>query len=158
MESEKKKQKKRKAGEEATDEGAVNDGHAGTMDDPKDFRERKYSVLEALSATGLRAIRYAKEIDGLGTIIANDISESAVENIRRNVEYNGVEQSKVVANHGDATAYMFQHRSGGEKFDVIDLVRKCTGPSCQPKTASDAPTQRTHMDRRARLLIQQFRR
>ncbi|GAA5841022.1 hypothetical protein JCM3766R1_006639 [Sporobolomyces carnicolor] len=48
----------------------------------------KFSLLEALSATGLRAIRYAKEIPLLKYVVANDLSASAVEDIRRNIEYN----------------------------------------------------------------------
>jgi tRNA (guanine26-N2/guanine27-N2)-dimethyltransferase len=78
-------------------------------------------VLEALSATGLRAIRYAKEIDGLGTIVANDIEQKAVENIRRNMRHNDVLETKVVPNCGDAVMYLYQHRTGA-KFDIIDLV------------------------------------
>lgn len=49
------------------------------------------SILEALSATGLRSIRYAKEIAGVKEIIANDISSRAVNDIKNNVIYNGVE-------------------------------------------------------------------
>jgi tRNA (guanine26-N2/guanine27-N2)-dimethyltransferase len=44
--------------------------------------------LEALSATGLRSIRYAKEIPDVKTVLANDISASACEAMRMNVEYN----------------------------------------------------------------------
>ncbi|RNF04506.1 putative N(2), N(2)-dimethylguanosine tRNA methyltransferase [Trypanosoma rangeli] len=48
------------------------------------------TILEALSATGLRAIRYYKEISGVRFIIANDLDADAVECIRRNCEFNGV--------------------------------------------------------------------
>lgn len=34
-------------------------------------------VIDALSASGLRAIRYSKEIEGLEKVISNDISDSA---------------------------------------------------------------------------------
>ncbi|GAA5973656.1 hypothetical protein JCM8115_006181 [Rhodotorula mucilaginosa] len=50
----------------------------------------KFSLLEALSATGLRAIRYAKELPLLRYVIANDLSASAVEDIRRNIAFNGL--------------------------------------------------------------------
>ncbi|GAA5941309.1 tRNA (guanine26-N2)-dimethyltransferase [Sporobolomyces koalae] len=50
----------------------------------------KFTLLEALSATGLRAIRYAKEIPLLKYVVANDLSASAVEDIRRNIDYNGL--------------------------------------------------------------------
>ena len=43
-------------------------------------------ILEALSATGLRSIRYAKEINGVKEIVANDISKRAVASIANNVK------------------------------------------------------------------------
>lgn len=58
-------------------------------------------ILEALSATGLRSIRYAKEVSGVDEIIANDLMPEAVGMIRRNVALNGVE-SIVVPNEADA--------------------------------------------------------
>eukprot|EP00795_Rhopilema_esculentum_P012237 gene12237-2871_t len=51
----------------------------------------KIRVMEGLAATGLRSIRYALEIDGIGEIVANDISKAAVENIERNVGHNKVD-------------------------------------------------------------------
>lgn len=60
------------------------------------------TILEALSATGLRSIRYAKEIPGVKKIVANDISKKAVENITSNIKLNSVE-SIVETSHSDAT-------------------------------------------------------
>lgn len=54
------------------------------------FRAPKFTILEALSATGLRSIRYAKEIPDVRTVLANDISPSACDAMRRNVALNGV--------------------------------------------------------------------
>lgn len=48
-------------------------------------------MLEAFSATGLRSIRYAKEINGLKQIVANDISKKAVECMRHNINKNGMD-------------------------------------------------------------------
>lgn len=81
--------------------------------------ENGISILEALSATGLRSIRYAKEIPGIKQIIANDLSEQAVADIKRNVEDNQV-LDIVTPNHDDATMLMYKHRREG-RFDVIDL-------------------------------------
>lgn len=58
-------------------------------------------ILEALSATGLRSIRYAKEINGVQEIIANDLSKEAVNAIRENVAHNKVEHL-VKPNFADA--------------------------------------------------------
>lgn len=77
-------------------------------------------ILEALSATGLRSIRYAKEIPGIKRIIANDISKQAVESIENNIKHNHVEHI-VVANHADATTFMYLSTNVNKRFTVIDL-------------------------------------
>jgi len=46
--------------------------------------------LEALAATGLRAIRYALEVSGVKQIYANDISNTAVQIMNQNIEENNV--------------------------------------------------------------------
>lgn len=51
---------------------------------------------------GLRSIRYAKEIEGIKKIIANDIDQAAVEAIKRNLEYNQVDPSIMIPSHADA--------------------------------------------------------
>lgn len=53
-----------------------------------DYQPKEFVILEALSATGLRAIRYAKEIPGVKYVIANDLSPTAATAMRRNVDYN----------------------------------------------------------------------
>lgn len=55
------------------------------------------TILEALSATGLRAVRYHKELTGVRCIVANDFSADAVAAIRRNVVYNGIDPETQVA-------------------------------------------------------------
>lgn len=66
------------------------------------------SVLEAMSATGLRAVRYAKEVAGIGQIVANDLDSGAVQSMRRNIEFNGV-GDKVTPSEADARLVMLQH-------------------------------------------------
>ncbi|RKP07000.1 N2,N2-dimethylguanosine tRNA methyltransferase [Thamnocephalis sphaerospora] len=97
------KQNKRKGG--ASDEAA-----------PSGF-----SVLEALSATGLRSIRYAKEIESLDYVVANDIEADAVRSIRRNIAHNGLTEEKVRPSERDACALMYESRDPAKRFDVIDL-------------------------------------
>jgi tRNA (guanine26-N2/guanine27-N2)-dimethyltransferase len=60
------------------------------------------TILEALSATGLRAIRYAKEIQGIQQVIANDYSYDAVEIIKKSVRDNELTAETVLAHFGDA--------------------------------------------------------
>ena len=78
-------------------------------------------ILDALSASGMRAIRYAKELEGLSLVVANDYDASAVESIRRNVEFNGLSSSLVVAKQADAAMTMMEHRSVSTRFDLVDL-------------------------------------
>jgi tRNA (guanine26-N2/guanine27-N2)-dimethyltransferase len=91
-------------------------------------RKIRYSILDALSATGLRALRYAKEIPFATHIVANDFSHDAVKSIELNIDHNDV--GKVVrSNVDDARAYMYgkvgNERSTSDsyihRFDVVDL-------------------------------------
>jgi len=78
-------------------------------------------VLEALSATGLRSIRYAQEIPEIKTILANDILPKAYQSIARNIEFNNLDPKRVIASNADAAALMFNSRKPEDQFDVIDL-------------------------------------
>lgn len=76
-------------------------------------------VLEALAASGLRALRYALEVDGLGSVIALDNDEASIKACKRNIKFNGSTAcSKVEAYHADARVYMLTNQ---KEFDVVDL-------------------------------------
>ncbi|XP_053320913.1 tRNA (guanine(26)-N(2))-dimethyltransferase isoform X2 [Spea bombifrons] len=77
-------------------------------------------VLEGLAASGLRSIRFAREVPGLQSIVANDFSSSAVELIKRNIEFNDV-GNLVTASFNDARLLMCAKRDSRDRFDVIDL-------------------------------------
>merc|ERR550519_1567251 len=104
---------------------AVIQAHASQQLDVVDLEagdvcEEGITVLEALAASGLRSIRFAKEIKGLKSVVANDWSKQATESIRRNVDHNKVD--KIVTPHnGDASLLMYQHRQPKSRFNVIDL-------------------------------------
>jgi tRNA (guanine26-N2/guanine27-N2)-dimethyltransferase len=76
------------------------------------------TVLEALSATGLRSIRYWKEVPDIKWIVANDIELAAVQNIKRNLEFNEISETQVSPNQDDAKAVMYKNQ---KIYDVIDL-------------------------------------
>ncbi|KAH7400830.1 S-adenosyl-L-methionine-dependent methyltransferase [Phaeosphaeria sp. MPI-PUGE-AT-0046c] len=78
-----------------------------------------FSILDALSATGLRALRYAKEIPFATAITSNDMSPTAVESIKLNVKHNQLED-KITAKTGNAIAYMYSY-CDKKSYDVIDL-------------------------------------
>ncbi|KAI4241097.1 MAG: hypothetical protein L6R40_004736 [Gallowayella cf. fulva] len=78
-------------------------------------------ILDALSATGLRALRYVKEIPHVALVTANDLSSSATASIKLNAEYNGI-ADQIQPTTGDAKALMY-HTIAHNKdlFHVIDL-------------------------------------
>ncbi len=76
------------------------------------FMDKKPRVLDALSATGARAIRYEKEAGA--EAVANDADPKAVKLIKENAKKNEVE---VQANESDANKLL----TSGEKFDCVDL-------------------------------------
>jgi tRNA (guanine26-N2/guanine27-N2)-dimethyltransferase len=90
-----------------------------------------FRILDALSATGLRALRYAHEIPFATLVTANDLLQTATETIQLNVQHNKLE-GKVSANTGNALTYMYKFVGDdckdvkgqprpSEKYDVIDL-------------------------------------
>lgn len=79
-------------------------------------------ILEALSATGLRSIRYFKEVPKVASVVANDLDPTAVATIRNTVRLNGLDpDAQVLPNHGDAAVVMALAVNDGNLFDVIDL-------------------------------------
>jgi tRNA (guanine26-N2/guanine27-N2)-dimethyltransferase len=78
-----------------------------------------FTVLDALSATGLRALRYASELPFVTKVVGNDMSESAIKSMKTNIEYNKLE-GRIQPNLGDARAFMYG-LDHADKFDVIDL-------------------------------------
>lgn len=78
-------------------------------------------IFEALSASGLRSIRYFQQIPGVKSILVNDMEPAAVESIKRNIQFNELPLDRVIPNEADATDVMYNHRKEQDQFDVIDL-------------------------------------
>jgi len=53
------------------------------------------NVLEALSATGLRSVRYLKEIPSINKLVANDIDVTATDLMKKNFEFNQCPDEKI---------------------------------------------------------------
>lgn len=77
-------------------------------------------VLDALSGTGVRALRYCSESAGVVRCFANDIDRRAYDLIVRNVSLNRLE-GKVEAMNDDANIVMYRLKRSGERLDVIDI-------------------------------------
>ncbi len=105
-------------------EGGVPIDFSARKDDGQPLTHHSFRILDALSATGLRALRYAKEIPEATTITANDLSSSATTSIKLNVEHNKLSH-KINPTTSDAIEHM--HRTaaraagGPMPYHVIDL-------------------------------------
>ncbi|KAF2998137.1 RNA methyltransferase tRNA(m5U54)methyltransferase [Curvularia kusanoi] len=115
-----KKQKVTESNDTTEDAGAApaTESQTETSKEPRPWRA-PFTILDALSATGLRALRYAKEIPFATSITSNDMSKNAVESIKLNIKHNNLEGT-IKPNTGNAIAYMYSYcdKSG---YDVIDL-------------------------------------
>ncbi|KAG6006303.1 hypothetical protein E4U21_007185 [Claviceps maximensis] len=119
-------------GEEEEGGGGGGGGGEG-VDENGPVYKPAFKILDALSASGLRALRYALEIPFVTSVTANDLSPSATESIKQNADHNGV-TDKLKATNDDALALMYRaiaadlskrdkrgNPSKAHKFDVIDL-------------------------------------
>ena len=80
-------------------------------------------ILEGLAASGLRSVRFCKEVPGIKQVIANDFSYDAVKTMEDNIKLNDV-QHLMTTSCDDAAMVMY--KAAREKattglFDVIDL-------------------------------------
>ncbi|KAG0363250.1 RNA methyltransferase tRNA(m5U54)methyltransferase [Podila minutissima] len=90
-------------------------------DEASGSSSRGITILEALSASGLRSIRYAKEIPNVRHILTNDLEADAVASIKRNAEFNGISPELLEPHKGDAIDVLYQHRDPLKRYNVIDL-------------------------------------
>ncbi len=77
-------------------------------------------VCEPLTASGIRSIRYAKEVERIDSIVACDASRFAVKYAARNVKLNDV-QDIVKVYKCDANLLMASFSRRGQRFNYIDL-------------------------------------
>lgn len=79
-------------------------------------QDREINICDLFGGSGIRGVRYKNEIDGVGEVSINDISETANHYERHNIELNNL--SDVSVHQHDAS--MFLRMKRGE-FDVIDI-------------------------------------
>ncbi|KAF4725517.1 tRNA methyltransferase 1 [Perkinsus olseni] len=71
-----------------------------------------------MAASGLRSVRYAKEVKNLKHVVVNDLDEKAADNIKANLKHNCIPETIAEASHSDCIRHM-QHNDLA--YDVIDL-------------------------------------
>ena len=78
--------------------------------------DRNINICDLFGGSGIRGVRYKNEIDGVGHVFINDISETANEYERHNVELNNLKDIEIFQH--DASMFLRMHRG---EFDVIDI-------------------------------------
>ena len=118
-----------------TNESGVNscgDGN-NTVDDDDSKYCSGLTILEALAASGLRSLRYWKEIPGVRTIVVNDLDPVAIQMARENVIRNGMQDNLAnmnlqtttsAANDGDDHELPIQQRPSGLVLQVGDATHE----------------------------------
>ena len=79
-------------------------------------QQRDIDICDLFGGSGIRGIRYKNEIDGVARVAINDISETANEFERHNIELNNL--SDIEVHQHDASMFLRMNRG---KFDVIDI-------------------------------------
>ncbi len=88
---------------------------------PHDYT-KGINILDALAATGLRSVRYCKEIPLVREVTINDLDRNATIVAEQNCKNNGVPDSMYKINTGDACHLMYgAARDHYKQYDVIDL-------------------------------------
>ena len=77
-------------------------------------------ILEGLAASGLRSVRFAREVPFVREVVANDFDHTAVEYIRRNAAHNNVEHL-ITASCSDAAMLMYASRSRSDRLSLIHI-------------------------------------
>lgn len=107
-----------------------------TMDDvPERLKYKGLRIFEALSASGLRSIRYFKEIPLVDTVHVNDMDPSAVASIQRNVMYNQLPLDRVIPNQNDATSAMYMNRANS----LENIRQKATKDAAKQEAPMESP-------------------
>ncbi len=78
--------------------------------------DRDISVCDAFGGTGIRGIRYAKEIEGIEKAFVNDLNPIAVEFAEENIKLNDLDNVAVCRE--DANIFL---RKCKGRFDVVDI-------------------------------------
>jgi tRNA (guanine26-N2/guanine27-N2)-dimethyltransferase len=105
--------------------------------EPRQKNRSKFDILDALSATGLRALRYVLELPMVTSATANDLDSAAIDSIRRNIEYNkeisvtsdpstftaSDAVSKINPSLGNAQHHMYSVLSSSPRYCSTDSVQ-----------------------------------
>jgi len=77
-------------------------------------------VAEPLTASGVRGIRYAKEVEEVEEAVLSDVNPVAVKTARINAFLNQVHK-KVIVKLSNANSLLSRYNAKGKRFDFVDI-------------------------------------
>jgi tRNA (guanine26-N2/guanine27-N2)-dimethyltransferase len=81
---------------------------------------REITVCEPLTATGIRGLRFAAEIQGVKAVVSGDINLRSANLATQNVALNNL-QDRMEVHHKDANRLLIEHSAPKSRFDIIDI-------------------------------------
>lgn len=81
---------------------------------------REVSACEPLTGCGIRGVRLAREVEGVGIVIVNDINREAYRLAKFNVEKNGL-MDRVSVENEDANFLLSRFGAPRRRFDYVDI-------------------------------------
>lgn len=108
-------------------------------------------ILDALAASGLRSLRYWKEIPNVKHVTINDIDAVAVERAHRNVADNGLQDCLVQPSEGSSRPYGIQIQTGDALLEMYasrtpPMKPSSTGFERHPNNANPSPWSKPQWD------------
>jgi tRNA (guanine26-N2/guanine27-N2)-dimethyltransferase len=82
--------------------------------------KRELSVSEPLTATGIRGLRYAAEVQGVKTVVSGDINAHSAKLAEHNIVLNSL-TDRVFIEHKDANRLLTEHSAPKTRFDFVDI-------------------------------------
>lgn len=81
---------------------------------------RKITICDPLTGTGIRSARFAAEIQSIEKVVSGDINARSVTLATHNIALNGF-QKQVTINHKDANRLLIEYSAPKTRFDIIDI-------------------------------------
>ncbi|WP_457613889.1 tRNA (guanine(10)-N(2))-dimethyltransferase [Methanocaldococcus sp.] len=82
----------------------------------KYYKDKEIKIADALSGTGIRGLRYAKELNARVKVFLNDINPNAYRKILQNAKLNDI--SNIEVSNEDANTFLSRHF---RFFDIVDI-------------------------------------
>lgn len=78
--------------------------------------KRKLTVMDVLAGTGIRGLRYSKEVKGINKVILNDLNPSAIKLIKKNIKLNKIKNAELYQK--DANVLLSEYKY---LIDFVDI-------------------------------------